>query len=354
MMVLDAEFFLREVANHYDQELPFVLYKYPNETKVSGLLQSSKTLHKLDHMEQQGFIMVPFVRKDKAVIIPKDISKEIQCELSAVSNGYSVEELLLEYPEKQRHLHLVNKGVQAIENGEFQKVVLSREQHIPLPELDCIALYKNLVLRYPDAFCYLWYHPKVGLWMGASPETLIEVKDQKLHTMALAATVADQGQAKVVWGEKEKQEQAMVTVAILEALKDYCSAVEVSEVQTVKAAKLYHLRTKITARLTGDLGGLIEQLHPTPAVCGLPKLPALNFIQANESYKRSYYTGYLGTINMDQQAKLYVNLRCMQYLENELILYVGGGITIDSIAEKEWEETVNKGKTILNVVTTTL
>src|SRR5690606_39294532 len=92
---------------------------------------------------------------------------------------------------------------------------------------------------------------KVGLWMGASPETLIEVKDQKIHTMALAATVADQGQAKVVWGEKEKQEQAMVTVAILEALKDYCSAVEVSEVQTVKAAKLYHLQTKITARLTG-------------------------------------------------------------------------------------------------------
>lgn len=352
-MILTGEVFFKEVSNHYDQELPLVLYKYPAKTKIHGMLQFDNTLHKLVHMKQQGFIMVPFVGKENAVIIPKDSSKEIQCELSSVSSGHSIEILELEYPEKQRHLSLVDSGVKAIENGKFQKVVLSREQRISLPELDCIGLYKNLARRYPDAFCYLWYHPKVGLWMGASPETLIDVKDQKIHTMALAATVGDHGQTTVQWGEKEKQEQAMVTVAILDALKDYSSDIKVSEVQTVKAAKLYHLQTKITARLSGDLEGLIEELHPTPAVCGLPKLPALDFIQANEFYKRNYYTGYLGTINMEQQAQLYVNLRCMQYIGNELVLYVGGGITIDSVAEREWEETVNKGKTILNVVTGT-
>lgn len=350
-MTLSGNVFFQEVSDHYNQELPFVLYKYPEQTRIHGLLQANDQLHKLDHMEQQGFVMVPFIGKDNAVLIPKASSKAISCKVSGVNNEPFMEPLKFEYPDKHRHIALVDKGIEAIEKGVFQKVVLSRNQHISLPDLDCIGLYKNLVLRYPHAFCYLCYHPKVGLWMGASPETLIEVKDQKVKTMALAATIGDQGQTEILWGEKEKQEQALVTVAILDALKEYCENIKVSEVQTVKAANLYHLQTKITAKLTGDLGGLVDKLHPTPAVCGLPKLSASDFIQDNEYYNRSYYTGYLGTINMEQQAKLYVNLRCMQYLEKELVLYVGGGITIDSVPELEWEETVNKGRTILNVVT---
>ncbi|WP_417360322.1 isochorismate synthase [Galbibacter sp.] len=353
-MTLSGNVFFQEASDHYDRELPFVVYKYPNQSHIHGLLQSSDQLHKLDHMEQEGFVMVPFIGKAEAVIIPKATSKELLCELSSVQNGPTTAALQLEYLDKQEHMALVNKGIKAIKNGSFQKVVLSREQHIALPDLDCIGLYKNLVLRYPHAFCYLWYHPKVGLWMGASPETLIEVDNQNVNTMALAATVGDIGQTEIHWGVKEEQEQALVTVAILDALKDYCSDIKVSEVQTVKAANLYHLQTKLTARLSGDLGGLVDKLHPTPAVCGLPKLAASDFILENEYYNRSYYTGYLGTLNMEQQAKLYVNLRCMQYLKQQLVLYVGGGITIDSVPELEWEETVNKGKTILNVVTGTL
>lgn len=353
-MSLSGSVFFQKVSDHYDRELPFVVYKYPNQSHIHGLLQSTDQLVKLDNMQQEGFVMVPFIGKDQAVIIPKASSKEFSCEVSSVQHEPITGVVQLEHLDKQRHMSLVNKGVEAIEKEEFQKVVLSREQHITLPDLDCIGLYKNLVLRYPDAFCYLWYHPKVGLWMGASPETLIEVDHQKVNTMALAATVGDKGQAEVLWGEKEKQEQALVTVAILEALEDYCNDIKVSKVRTVKAANLYHLQTKLSAKLIGDLGALVDKLHPTPAVCGLPKLAASNFIQQNEYYNRSYYTGYLGTINMQQQAKLYVNLRCMQYLERQLVLYVGGGITIDSVAELEWEETVSKGKTILNVVTGTL
>lgn len=349
-MTLSGEIFFQEVFDHFDGDLPFVLYKYPNDSHIHGLLQSSDKLHELGTMKQCGFVMVPFKGNDKAFIIPKASSAAILCELSDVQKAPGMGSLHLEHLDKQKHLRLVNKGVDAIERGEFQKVVLSREQHISLPDLDCLGFYRNLVLHYPHAFCYLLYHPKVGLWIGASPETLVEIEDHKLRTMALAATIADKGQTVVRWGEKEKQEQALVTVAILDALKDYCSDIRMSEVQTVKAANLYHLQTKISARLTGDLGELVGKLHPTPAVCGLPKLAAADFIEENEYYKRSYYTGYLGTINMEQQAKLYVNLRCMQYLEKELVLYVGGGITIDSVAEFEWEETVNKGKTILDVV----
>lgn len=350
-MMLSGDIFFSTVSRHFQSELPFVLYKYPGDGSINALLQSNSELHILDSMEQRGFIMAPFKKGEDVVLIPQKFSKHMTCDIATLRRDSIKRELQLDSINRQAHLTIVEKGVQAIKRGAFEKVVLSREQRIKLPDLDCLEFYKNLALNYPDAFCYIWYHPKVGLWMGASPETLIEVCDQKLRTMALAATIGDRGQEIVHWGEKEKQEQSLVTVAILDALKDYCTQIEVAELQTVKAAKLYHLQTKISAILNGDLGSLIHELHPTPAVCGLPKLEAARFIEENECYNRSYYTGYLGTINIEQQAKLFVNLRCMQYFENELILYVGGGITSDSIPTLEWDETVNKGKTILDVIT---
>lgn len=350
MMTISGDVLFSTVSEHFKSKLPFVLYKYPGDGRIQALLQSNARLYTLDHMKQRGFIMAPFHKNDPTLIIPLEFSKAMRCQTDSLTMNPVKGELQLDFTDKQTHIALVEKGIRAIENGAFEKVVLSREQCIELPELDCIELYKNLVLKYPEAFCYMWYHPKVGLWMGASPETLIDLEDQKLKTMALAATIGVHAQQRVSWGEKEKREQSLVTGSILEALKEYCVQIKVGEVRTVKAANLYHLQTKISAKLSGDLQKLIHALHPTPAVCGLPKMKAARFIEDNEHYRRSYYTGYLGCINLEQQAKLYVNLRCMQYRDSELVLYVGGGITSDSIPALEWEETVNKGKTILDAV----
>ena len=108
---------------------------------------------------------------------------------------------------------------------------------------------------------------------------------------------------------------------------------------------------------------LIYTLHPTPAVCGLPKIEAMQFILDNESFNREFYTGFLGELNKEVKVQprtgklnienraftynkrashLFVNLRCMQIKDNELKIYVGGGITKDSVSNKEWEETLTK------------
>ena len=91
-------------------------------------------------------------------------------------------------------------------------------------------------------------------------------------------------------------------------------------------------------------------LHPTPAVCGLPKEEAKQFILDNELYNRDFYTGFLGELNLKGQTNLYVNLRCMQLKDNRISIYVGGGITADSNAENEWEETVIKAKVMKNAL----
>src|SRR5699024_4680732 len=128
-MAFSVEDFFREVALHLKGDLPFVLYKYPNDNCIRGLLQSTDKLHRLEGMQQSGFVMVPFKGKDEAIIIPKASSKEFSCELSGVEKVEMDVAIQLKGKDKQRHLDLVNNGVGAIEKGEFQKVVLSREEH---------------------------------------------------------------------------------------------------------------------------------------------------------------------------------------------------------------------------------
>jgi isochorismate synthase len=96
-------------------------------------------------------------------------------------------------------------------------------------------------------------------------------------------------------------------------------------------------------------------LHPTPAVCGLPKEDSKKFIIENENYDRSYYTGYLGelntrSVNNELSSDLYVNLRSMQIENENAYVYIGCGITKDSDPEKEWEESVNKSMTMKRVL----
>lgn len=95
---------------------------------------------------------------------------------------------------------------------------------------------------------------------------------------------------------------------------------------------------------------LINALHPTPAVCGLPKAVAEAFILQNENYDRSYYSGYLGELNLNERTSLFVNLRCVELENNLASIYVGGGITADSIPENEWEETVSKAEVMKKVL----
>ena len=93
----------------------------------------------------------------------------------------------------------------------------------------------------------------------------------------------------------------------------------------------------------------IRDLHPTPAVCGLPKEKSLDIIYKTEPYDREYYAGYLGMVENDS-VDFYVNLRCMKIYENAAALFVGGGITANSDAKKEWQETELKAKTLLNIL----
>jgi isochorismate synthase len=186
--------------------------------------------------------------------------------------------------------------------------------------------------------------------MGATPEQLVKVKNNTFETVALAGTQVFS--ETITWQEKEIVEQQLVTAYIKNSTENLVESIQFSELHTHKAGNLAHLKTDITGKLKSDISenDLINALHPTSAVCGMPLEAARNFILESEKYNRKYYSGFLGEYKMQEQTNLFVNLRCCEIETQKTILYVGCGITKDSQADKEFIETENKAKTILSVL----
>jgi len=340
------------------KKLPFVAYKKPNQNIVKGLFQQCDTLHIAKNYTESGFVFAPFDTRDVTILIPNKaavlLEKEIAVgEFNELNTAQDISGLLSEtISAKKNHLKLVKSGVEAIKKGQFKKVVLSRKETIALTDFDVVSAFKKLMHNYPNAFVYVWYHPEIGMWLGASPETLLKVTGNSFSTMALAGTQLCNGTSEVVWHQKELDEQQFVTDYIVSNLSEVCVNIQKSDIKTVKAGSLLHLKTSISGEFTPRnlaLKTLVNALHPTPAVCGLPREAAKQFIVEKERYARSFYTGFLGELNMGS-SELYVNLRCMNIENRHAHLYVGGGITKDSNPIAEWEETVSKSNTMKKVL----
>jgi isochorismate synthase len=370
---MSSDSFFNSLQDHYNKELPFVAYSKPKSFQIRALLQKDQTLHRIENYLESGFVFSPFdIRKD-ALLIPLSKSKTLMTEDDVFLDDF---EMLKDMPtgNKEEHMALVNKGIKAIENSNLKKVVLSRMIEINKATTDHFLIFKRLLHTYNSAFVYCWYHPKVGLWLGATPETLLELEGNDFTTMALAGTQNYEGIMDVRWKEKEQDEQQIVVDYITSNLDSFTTNLEVSEAQTIRAGNILHLKSDIKGRLSNDDNGLqklIYALHPTPAVCGYPKIEAMQFILDNEQYNREFYSGFLGELNREVKVKprtgklnienraftynkrashLFVNLRCMQIKDNEIKIYVGGGITQTSKPEKEWEETMAKMYTIKSVL----
>ena len=259
---------------------------------------------------------------------------------------------------KEQFCHWVKQAKKQIKKDKLNKVVLTRTVEVELEEdFGPLKLFKTLCTAYPTAFISLVAIPAIGTWIGATPELLLSVNRRELFTVALAATKNisfDTELSNVIWGDKELKEQAFVSdyvrnCFLQQGIHDFIE----HETETMRAGNLLHLQTKFQLQLSLETlheraNGILKELHPTPAVCGVPKTAALDFILNRESHDREFYTGYLGPVNIDSQSHLFVNLRCMQLKKDAAILYAGSGITIDSEPEKEWLEAELKLNTLLN------
>jgi isochorismate synthase len=254
---------------------------------------------------------------------------------------------------REIHLELVRKSVESIQAGTLEKVVVSRRFSVPAPS-DRVEAFFEMIRWYPDAFGYLWSHPEVGAWMGATPELFLRYHSGVAETIALAGTrPAEPDKALPRWSSKERHEQQLVTDYIVAQMRGLGLKPQMGEVRDVLAGKLWHLGTSIRTFVDpGRAPDLLSALHPTPAVCGVPKEAAYTFIRRHENFNREYYTGFLGEVSLEKadSFEFFVNLRCAQLRNGLAYLYVGGGITPESEPEAEWEETQEKSTTMLSLL----
>jgi len=371
---MDKDSFFNTLEKQYQNRLPFVVYSRPINSIIKCWLQKDTNLHTTTNFTESGFIFSPFNLENKSVLLPQNLCDHYSLEIDEIEADEPDGEISpISNSNKIEHLELVSNGIETIKNKHLKKVVLSRVEAKSQNPVNPIALFKRLFSAYKNAMVYCWYHPKVGLWLGATPELLFKVEGKQLTTISLAGTQIFNGDNSVKWSDKEIEEQQIVTDYIKNQIKPYTQNINITDVETVKAGNLMHLKTRIISRLSNNanLKDIIEALHPTPAVCGFPKQEAKTFILQNENYNREFYTGFLGELNLKQtrtrnnnrrnvennaysvvktQSNFYVNLRCVQLKNDKALIYVGGGITKSSVAENEWEETVNKTKTIRNVL----
>ena len=343
------QFLLAKATDLHAQKIPFVLYRKPCAKEVYLGYASEKKNTK--NPAAPFFVFAPFENPFQNIQIPLEttikVSFEFEKDAHIPLQKIDIKTTLLE---KQTHLDLVAKTIDFIKAGGSKKVVIASAKKVAVTKTFEQVFHRFLQL-YESGFAYVFFHPTTGIWMGTTPELLARIKNEMMHTVALAGTRVRKTPS-TIWQKKEVEEQAMVVEGITASLQKIGLSPKVGICETVKAGHLEHLSTSVKAPIKGKkIFEMIETLHPTPAICGLPLQKAKAFILKNEGFDRKFYTGFLGVVDpFKNTANIFVNLRCLHLENNSATIYAGGGITEKSIPEKEWEEIQLKRQTMMRCI----
>jgi len=353
------------------KNLPFVSFRLPQAEHSTTYIQTTPGNVEWNSIRdisgETGFLLAPFDTRNghRYILIRPDmlISEETinretiqQVELLESRPGPSWNGNAPVITEREAYMKQVDAIKSSIATGAFQKAVLSRIRVIEGNHMDLIPkLYQTICKKHPNALTYLFKSDE-HFWLGASPEPLLRLRDDKVSTVSLAGTrpYAEKHLNMNRWTAKEVLEQEYVTRYIHDVLRDFSiKDYRVSSSYVKKAGNLLHLRTDFSldfSRLQGKLWEFVEAMHPTPAVAGQPKEDAISFIKQLEPHDRDYYTGFLGPVSPGDETDLFVNLRCMKITPGYISLYVGGGITLESDPAEEWNETMLKAHSLLKIM----
>lgn len=338
----------------------FAIYRLPHasECTLVGQYSVPEVLPELKMLDgKRGFVIAPFTPGDTSpiILLRPDVVRQYSYDevkqIPLFPYHLGVNKLSSSPASREEYHDIFSRFHRAFSVTGIQKLVLARCADISHKGIAKGNLFITACERYPEAFVALFSAPQCGFWLMATPEVLLDCDGDRWHTMALAGTMPYSDNLPS-WSDKNVQEQAYVAHYIKECLDHYSDEVTSSGPYTTRAGKLVHLRTdfSFTMRPDASVGRLLEDLHPTPAVCGLPKQEAHRFIIENESLDRSYYSGFSGPLNLGGNTALYVSLRCMRILDDRYRLYAGGGILPQSEEELEWKETAAKMQSMLSLI----
>lgn len=312
-----------------EKKAAMVIYRFPNKQKIYFLKGEAQLVTTFEDIDD-GFVVQSFDNKKKFVITKAKIDLDFE-NLRSTSIANSTQSQFADF---------VTKIKKAITDKTLEKVVAARVYAQKKPTIFHPLDFFKQVLSYKEAFVSFVFIEGEACWIGATPELLLKTTDKNIETYSLAGTLRE----RLDFSAKEIEEQDIVTRYITSLLATLPS-LKKSTLQSkiIANGSLNHLLTIIKARKKKKIhwSSLANKLHPTPAVGGFEKEKAIQFIHQNEQFERRFFSGFLGEIKKGN-AKLFVNLRCVEITQSQLLFYAGCGITADSDIKKEWQETNHK------------
>jgi menaquinone-specific isochorismate synthase len=256
-------------------------------------------------------------------------------------------------------LDAVATALQAIDAGEYAKVVLARDLHVwSRTPFDTRAILSALAERFPSCITFLVDH-----LLGASPELLLRRSGARIASRVLAGTTArgldaaedERLGATLLASEKDLREHDLALRSAVDALSPVCTALEVPERPSlVRLDNVQHLGSDLTGTLDAAADphvlALLERIHPTAAVGGAPRDAALQAIRDLEGMSRGRYAGPVGWFAPDGDGEFAIALRCAEVRGDRARLFAGAGVVAGSLPEAELTETWLKLRAMTGVL----
>jgi len=344
--------------NFIQGELEMVIPGISNKSERDIELGVKKSNGNSDFFQKAGFYLQGFSSSDSIKKISGELltlnfdAAKTMLNSCMVGLEYSMMLDACEDTSKSDFYEEILKIKECIQHGQFDKIVAARRFTWGLPRFNTESLHCALTAlreRYPQTLVFLVFTPQTGLWIGASPEQLITVKNGQANVMALAGTLtAEQS----TWSKKEEEEQRVTHDFIGSVLEENQVKATETTLREVQLKKVRHLLREWKFPFQGiNWHTLVSRLHPTPAVCGFPQRESEQWIQENEAFDRKLYAGWLGYVSSPaEELDLYVALRCGQLFPTSITCYAGCGVNLGSDPETEWKETEFKLGMLADVV----
>jgi menaquinone-specific isochorismate synthase len=249
----------------------------------------------------------------------------------------------------------------AIAEGSFSKIVAARASRARLsaplaPSAVLRRLGVGLLGPGRSGQTRFAFRRSGGTFLGATPERLVARRGPAIETEALAGSIASgaaEHAAQLLGSGKDQREHQLVVDQIERRLRPLCSRLEVArEPQIRELRDVLHLHTPITGTLAAPrhLLELVEELHPTPAVGGVPTREAMRWIREHEREPRGWYAAPVGWFDAAGDGEFAVALRSCLLRGADAFVYAGAGIVRDSDPELEVTETELKKRALLEAL----
>ncbi|MDR3668469.1 MAG: isochorismate synthase [Ignavibacteriaceae bacterium] len=314
--------------------------------------------------KDQWLIINYFIDNDHSVV---SLEHKIDCFLQTICKLSDEEDSLsrtisLQYSisqeEKVEWNKLVSDALSKIAEGLFRKIVISRRL---LVDIEPSPLFQDVMIKLQENYknCTVFlYKSDNSIFFGATPEQLLKFRNNEIEFDALAGSakrgIIDEDDniiaCNLLKDNKNIEEHNYVIEFIKEASSKYVNNLRQFDTGIKKFSNIQHIYTPIKAELNSyeQIYKLVDEIFPTPAICGSPKDISFNFINEYERFDRGLFSGIIGYISPEEM-DLVVAIRSALLIDNKLYIYSGCGIVKGSDPASEFEETEIKMKPILSI-----